>query len=79
MEHEYPLLLQPIPLAEDIPRLTRGESTAVESLLEQGIITDDEATVLLDPVAQAELHARFEELGLLDDYVVLFDIDETNI
>lgn len=74
MEREYPLLMQPILLEEDIPRITPGELSAVESLQEQGLITDDEATILLDPVAREELYARFEELGLMDDVILDLDI-----
>lgn len=70
MEHEYPLLLQPILLAEDIPPLTPGELSAVESLQEQGLITDDEAAILLDPVARTELYVHFEQLGLMDDIIL---------
>lgn len=76
MEREYPLLMQPFLLEEDIPQITPGELSAVESLQEQGLITDDEATILLDPVAREGLYARFEELGLMDDIILDLDIQE---
>lgn len=79
MEREYPLLMQPFLLEEDIPQIAQEDLSAVESLQEQGLITDDEAAILRDPVAQAELYARFEELGLLDDYVILLDTNEADI
>jgi hypothetical protein len=75
MEREYPQLMHPILLEEDIPPIEADGSDAVETLLEQGLITHNEAAILRDPAEQAGLYARFAELNLLDGYVDLFDID----
>lgn len=73
MEREYPLLMQPLQLEGVTPPVEPEGADSVETLLEQGVITHNEAIILRDPSAEAELYAKFAELNLLDGYVDLFD------
>ncbi len=74
MEREFPQLMYPIPL-EATP-LDADELSEVDTLVEQGVITQDEADALLHPTSAQILQEDLASLGILDDFVRLMDTEQ---
>lgn len=78
MEREYPNLMHPFPLEDGFLTDAPEVDDDIETLFEQGLITDNEATILRDPALQEGLYAEFQRLGLLDGTVLMLPINEND-